>query len=97
MSRMSQLREYGYPRLDPCAYCGGPGGTIDHTVPLAAGAAPTVGNLTGACPACNEAKGRWPLLPFLLLRAWVTLSAPRERIGAWPMCPAFRIRRSTRF
>ena len=26
----------------------------------------------GACPACNEAKGRWPLLPFLLLRLWAS-------------------------
>jgi 5-methylcytosine-specific restriction endonuclease McrA len=75
---VSNLREYAYLRLDPCAYCGGPGGTIDHIVARAAGAAPTAGNLTGACPACNEAKGRWPLWPFLLLRGWA--SAPRERM-----------------
>jgi 5-methylcytosine-specific restriction endonuclease McrA len=80
---MSQLREYAYLRLDPCAYCGRPaGGTIDHIVGLAVGGTPTAENLTGACRACNEAKGRrWPMLVLLLLRGWVTLSAPRERIG----------------
>lgn len=26
-------------RRDPCSYCGGPGGTVDHIVPQAAGAA----------------------------------------------------------
>ncbi len=68
-----------YLRLDPCAYCGAcPALTIDHVVARAAGAAPTAGNLTGACPACNEAKGRWPLLIFLLLRPWA--SAPGERM-----------------
>jgi 5-methylcytosine-specific restriction endonuclease McrA len=76
---MTMLREYAYLRLDPCAWCGGPGGTIDHIVPRAVGAAATDLNLTGSCAACNEAKGRWPLLPFLLLRPWVS-TPPRERI-----------------
>jgi 5-methylcytosine-specific restriction endonuclease McrA len=67
------LREYAYLRADPCSYCGGPGGTIDHIIPAARGGLSTSDNLTGSCEACNLAKGAWPLLPFLLLRAW---SAP---------------------
>ena len=47
-------------------------------LPGALCAAATAGNLTGACGACNEARGLWPLLPFLLLRSWA--SAPGERM-----------------
>lgn len=68
IAAMTKFREYAYLRLDPCAYCGGPGGTIDHIVPRVAGGAPTAWNLTGACAACGVLKGRWPLLAFLLLR-----------------------------
>ena len=79
IAAVTKLREYAYLRLDPCAYCGAcPALTIDHIVPRAVGAAATAGNLTGACGACNEAKGLWPLLPFLLLRPWA--SASREKM-----------------
>lgn len=69
-SRLGQSRrpEIAFLRCDPCAYCGGPGGAIDHIVP-GRGGTHGADNLTGACQRCNEAKGRWPLLAFLLLSA----------------------------
>lgn len=67
---MTRFREYAYLRRDPCAYCRGPGGTIDHIVSSSRGSAETVANLTGACEPCNVSKGSWPLLPYLLLRDW---------------------------
>jgi 5-methylcytosine-specific restriction endonuclease McrA len=71
IAAVSTLKEYGYLRVDPCAWCGGPGGTIDHITARARGGTHSPDNLTGACAACNEAKGLWPLLVFMLLRAWV--------------------------
>lgn len=41
----------------PCAYCGGPGGSIDHIVPLARGGTNDRSNLASACIPCNSAKG----------------------------------------
>jgi len=55
-------------RGDPCAYCGGPGGTLDHIEPTAEGGANRMANLTGACDRCNQAKGTTSLLAFLLER-----------------------------
>lgn len=55
-------------RRDPCAYCGAyPCRTVDHIVPVYAGAAKSapVRNATGACRACNKAKGHRSLLEFL--------------------------------
>jgi 5-methylcytosine-specific restriction endonuclease McrA len=43
-------------RSDPCSYCGGPGGGADHIIPLAAGGADDLENLTGACSKCNSSK-----------------------------------------
>jgi hypothetical protein len=58
-------------RADPCAYCGGPGGTIDHIVPIGGdGEKSPVANCTGACENCNHRKSHKPLLRFLLEQAW---------------------------
>ena len=73
---MTRLAEYAYLRRDPCSYCGRAGGTIDHIVPTARGAATTSLNLTGACDRCIGLKGQWPLLPFLLFREWVDYAVP---------------------
>jgi 5-methylcytosine-specific restriction endonuclease McrA len=51
---------------DPCAYCGGPGGTVDHIEPLADGGTHTVDNLAGACKRCNGGKCNRSLLEVLL-------------------------------
>lgn len=53
-------------RLDPCAYCGGPGGTIDHIEPRALGGANWIENMTGACRKCNSSRGITPMLFFML-------------------------------
>jgi 5-methylcytosine-specific restriction endonuclease McrA len=56
-------------RNDPCAYCGGAGGEVDHIVPVAAGGTSGFENLIGACRRCNAQKHTVPLLSFLLARA----------------------------
>lgn len=52
-------------RRDLCAYCNGPGGTLDHIIPLSGGGATDVDNLTGCCARCNSRKGAKSLLRFL--------------------------------
>jgi 5-methylcytosine-specific restriction endonuclease McrA len=53
-------------RSDPCAYCGGPGGVVDHIVPRALDGQDDWTNMTGACAQCNSYKGTQPLLHSLL-------------------------------
>lgn len=55
-------------RSDPCAYCNGPAGEVDHIVPLARGGEDTWENLTAACLPCNRSKHARPLLVWLLTR-----------------------------
>lgn len=58
-------------RSDPCAYCGGLGGTVDHIVPQSAPNGGGYGglhswiNYSGACSACNGSKGAKHLLRWL--------------------------------
>jgi 5-methylcytosine-specific restriction endonuclease McrA len=40
----------------PCFYCGGPGGTIDHVIPLKKGGIHGIGNLVPCCQSCNSSK-----------------------------------------
>lgn len=58
-------------RADPCAYCGGPGGTVDHVVPRSRGLPGTYdwSNVVGACQTCNENKADSDLLLYLRGRA----------------------------
>lgn len=44
-------------RLQPCDYCGQPGGEVDHIVPLTRGGLHHPQNLAPACRACNSSKG----------------------------------------
>ncbi len=53
---------------DPCTYCGGPAGTLDHIVPRHRGGANLPDNATAACQRCNSSKGRKPLLLWLATR-----------------------------
>lgn len=53
---------------DPCAYCGGLGGTVDHIRPVSAGGGNSWENFTGACLGCNSSKNTRELLQFLLSR-----------------------------
>ena len=58
----------GIIRKDPCAYCGGAGGSIDHIVPKSRaplGREKSWTNLTGACYSCNARRADAPLLLWL--------------------------------
>lgn len=52
--------------LDLCSYCGGPGGVVDHIVPLSGGGENSADNLTAACVSCNSAKRSSSLIRFML-------------------------------
>lgn len=54
---------------DPCSYCGGVGGTIDHIVPIKAGGTSEWDNLTAACRSCNASKRDITLIGFLSRKA----------------------------
>lgn len=65
------VTEREYPAVllrDPCSYCGGPAGEVDHVTPVSRGGTSDWGNLTAACPICNRSKGNKPLLLWLLSR-----------------------------
>ena len=69
-------------RAEPCAFCGGAGGTVDHVEPRARtvrglGSAHGWQNVVGACGPCNRAKADRPLLAFLLGRAPGRRARPR--------------------
>ena len=67
-------------RQDPCAYCGGVGGTIDHITPRALGGAKdSIRNWTGACLQCNLKRGPRGLIYFL---AGAEDPTPAERMEA---------------
>jgi hypothetical protein len=40
----------------PCFYCGNPGGTIEHVIPIARGGSHGIGNLVPCCGSCNYSK-----------------------------------------
>lgn len=71
-------------RRDPCFYCGGPGGTVDHIVPLSRRGPDTPANLTGACKACNTEKLATPLLLFLIAREAARLQRQPRRVLPTP-------------
>lgn len=50
---------------DPCSYCGGRGGTIDHITAVVRGGTNDWENLTGACLSCNSRKRDMSLLAWL--------------------------------
>lgn len=55
-------------RREPCSYCGGPGGSIDHIVPLSQGGMDKRWNCAPACRECNTEKGNRSLPAFLASR-----------------------------
>lgn len=70
-SRREERREktihyYRALREDPCSYCGGKGGTVDHIIPQSLGGIDGRENMTGACENCNTRKDSIDLLGFLL-------------------------------
>lgn len=72
-------------RHDACAYCGEPGGTVDHIVPKSDGGTDTLNNLTGACQCCNLRKRSMELWRFLmLLDRFRDVQTPRRAKGLKP-------------
>ena len=55
-------------RADPCAYCGRPGGEIDHIHARSNGGEDGWENYSGICKTCNARKGRRSVLNFMLAR-----------------------------
>lgn len=53
-------------RKDPCSYCGKPGGTIDHIIPISKGGKNHWSNLTAACRYCNSRKADKTLIVWLV-------------------------------
>jgi len=51
-------------RLEPCHYCGGPGGTIDHVIPRSRGGRTNAQNCVPACATCNVFRGNAPYNEF---------------------------------
>jgi hypothetical protein len=78
---------WGIVKRDPCPYCGRfteGRQTLEHIVPLADGGTAHWTNLSGACCRCNQAKGRTPLLLFLLEQErYRRMMAPILRTNAW--------------
>ena len=62
----SGVRMAAIMRRDPCAYCGGDGGTVDHIHPMSLGGLNWWWNMTGSCDRCNQRKGRRMLLQFMV-------------------------------
>lgn len=58
----------GMLRREPCSYCGGRGGYIDHIVPRARGGGFFWDNFTPACLKCNSYKGDTAMLMYLVRR-----------------------------
>ena len=72
---------------DPCPYCLGPGGTIDHVTPMSMGGARgSIRNWTGACVRCNVRRGSRGLIYFL---------ADQEDAGAKARHAAIKVLRGT--
>lgn len=61
-------------RKDPCAYCGDPGGAVDHIIPRSQGGVRDHTNETGCCQSCNSRKYTTPLMLFM---AGVGVRMPR--------------------
>jgi HNH endonuclease len=79
LAQPSKRQQVAYRRAlrdDPCAYCGGQGGSIDHIDPQAGGGADAWGNMAGACKRCNSTKAALPLLVALL---WVPTATAYHR------------------
>jgi len=69
-------------RHDPCAYCAGKGGSLDHIVAVARDGETLWTNFTVACKSCNSSKNAKSLIEFLWLRAATIESRPLPKSEA---------------
>lgn len=51
-----------------CVYCGNPGTTMDHVIPISRGGAHSIGNLVPACASCNSSKRHRTVMEWRLSR-----------------------------
>lgn len=58
-------KEYLSLQCKPCFYCGGPGGTVDHVIPLSRGGRHSIGNMVPSCHPCNMRKGSFLLIEWV--------------------------------
>ena len=58
-------------RTEPCSYCGGDGGTLDHIVPSSRRGQTHWSNITAACCSCNMHRGIMSPMVFLVTRLHV--------------------------
>lgn len=61
----------GYRKMllrEPCSYCNGPSGSIDHIRAVSNGGGPFWDNQTPACQRCNGTKSNRGLLGWMVLR-----------------------------
>jgi 5-methylcytosine-specific restriction endonuclease McrA len=63
-------REIAQLLRQPCFYCGGLGGTLDHIIPLSKGGLHGIGNLVGACERCNKSKSNKFITEWKKVRGW---------------------------
>ena len=54
-------------KKDPCCYCGGKGGSIEHIVPRTVLKGTHWENKSGACQKCNSKKSNQKLIWFLVI------------------------------
>jgi 5-methylcytosine-specific restriction endonuclease McrA len=59
-----------------CAYCGKPGTTIDHVVPLSKGGRDEIANVLPACKPCNSSKNNRDLSEWLASKGYAD---PRDK------------------
>ena len=74
-------------RADPCAWCGGAGGAVDHIAPQSRcrpGRRKSWTNLTGACADCNGRRGDAPVLQWLADPETARTAAEATRRGDEP-------------
>jgi 5-methylcytosine-specific restriction endonuclease McrA len=69
IGRDPECQDYAaHLRYDPCSYCGGTAGALDHIVPVVTGGGDNWENVTAACTVCNSRKGAQLLLLAMLGR-----------------------------
>lgn len=71
---------YSAVRRDPCSYCGGTGGEVDHIVARSNGGPNEWQNYAAICRACNMAKWTYTLLGALLRARLKPLIEQYERV-----------------
>jgi len=68
-------------RQDPCSWCAGEGGTVEHVKPRGAGGSNTWDNKAGACWHCNHERGKATILQYLAKRARLPQRKAEPRLG----------------